>query len=75
MCSGRCLKLCVYSLGVFKYVVVCVVDVMDVVYSVCIVRRVAVGARVWEVWVFRHTDIVCLCLVCILWQFSMLHSA
>ena len=25
---------------------VCVEDVMDVVYSVCIVRRVAVGARV-----------------------------
>ena len=28
---------------------VCVVDVMDVVFSVCIVRRGAVGARVWEV--------------------------
>ena len=26
---------------------VCVVDVMDVVFSVCIVRRGAVGARVW----------------------------
>ena len=26
---------------------VCVGDVMDVVYSVCIVRRGAVGARVW----------------------------
>ena len=26
----------------------------------------AIGARVWEVWVFRHADIVCLCLVCIL---------
>ena len=24
-------------------------DVMDVVFSVCIVRRVAVGARVWGV--------------------------
>ena len=36
-----------YSLGVFKYV--CVVYVMDVVFSVCIVRRGAVGARVWEV--------------------------
>ena len=22
---------------------------------------------------FRHADVVCLCLVCILWQFSMLH--
>ena len=28
---------------------VCAVDVMDVVFSVCIVRRGAVGARVWEV--------------------------
>ena len=32
-----------------KYVVVCVGDVMDVVFSVCIVRRGAVGARVWGV--------------------------
>ena len=22
----------------------------------------------------RHADAVCLCLVCILWQFSMLHD-
>ena len=36
-----------FSLGVLKYV--CVVDVMHVVFSVCIVRRGAVGARVWEV--------------------------
>ena len=28
---------------------VSVVDVMDVVFSVCIVRRGAVDARVWEV--------------------------
>ena len=28
---------------------VCVADVMDVVFSGCIVRRGAVGARVWEV--------------------------
>ena len=35
---------------------VCVRGVMDVVFSVCIVR---------SVW---------LCLVCILWQFSMLRS-
>ena len=27
----------------------CVGDVMDGVFSVCIVRRGAVGARVWEV--------------------------
>ena len=29
-------------------VCVCVVDAMDVVFFVCIVRRGAVGARVWE---------------------------
>ena len=28
---------------------VCVRDVMDFVFSVCIVTRGAVGARVWEV--------------------------
>ena len=28
---------------------VCVVDVMDVVFSVCIAMRGAAGARVWEV--------------------------
>ena len=28
---------------------VCVVDVMDVVFSACIVMRGAAGARVWEV--------------------------
>ena len=53
---------------------VCVGDVMDVVFSVCIVRRGAVGARVGEC-VFRHADVECLCLMCILWQFSMLRSA
>ena len=48
---------------------------MDVVFSICVVTRGAVGARVWEVGVFRCAYVVCLCLVCILWQFSMLHSA
>ena len=42
------------------------VCVRDVMFSVCIVTRGAVGARVWEVCVFRHVDVVCLCLVCIL---------
>ena len=55
---------------------VCVTDVMDVidvVFSVCIVRRGAVCAHVWEV--------VCLCLCALLSlynpasQFSMLRSA
>ena len=60
VCCGDCVGVCgnvccvaavvqnsVFGLGVLKYV--CVVDVMDVVFSVCIVRRGAVGARVWEV--------------------------
>ena len=51
---------------------VCVVDVMDVVFPVCIVKRGAVGARVWGVWVFRHADVIRLCLVCILSQFSII---
>ena len=54
---------------------VCVVDMMDVVFSVCIVRRGVVGARAWEVLMFPHADVICLCLLCILWQFSMLRSA
>ena len=37
---------------------VCVKGVMDVVISICIVTRGAVGARVWEVGVFRHADMV-----------------
>ena len=41
---------------------------------VCIVTRGYVGARVWEVCMFCHADVVCLCVVCILWQFSMLHD-
>ena len=45
-------------------------DVMDVVFFVCSVTRRAVGC-VWEVLVFRHADVVCLCFVCILWQSSM----
>ena len=44
------------------------VCVMNVVFSVCIVRHGAVGVRVWGVCVFRHADVVCLCLVCILWH-------
>ena len=40
-----------FSLGVLKCmcVCVCVVDVMGVVFSVCIVRRGSVCVRVWEV--------------------------
>ena len=48
---------------------VCVGDVMDVVFSVYIVRRGAADGRVWKVW-----DVVYLCLSCILWQSSILHD-
>ena len=35
-----------------------------------------VGGRVWEweVGVFRHADVVCLSLVCMLWHISKLHD-
>ena len=56
-CVGVCGNVCCvaavvkdivfFSLGVLLYV--CVRGVMDVVFSVCIVTRGAVGARVWEV--------------------------
>ena len=49
---------------------VCVRGVMDVVFYICIVMHGDVGACVWEV---HHACVVCLYLVCILWQFSMLH--
>ena len=49
-------------------------DVTDVVPSVCIVRHVTACTHVWGLCVSRHADVVCLCLVCILWQFSMLRS-
>ena len=57
-CVGVCGNVCcvaaivensVFRLGVLKYVVCFVGDVMNVVFSVCIVRCGAVGTRVWEV--------------------------
>ena len=51
------------SLGLLKYV--CVRDVMDVMFSVCIVRRGAVGAYVWEVLLFCHADVCVLCSSCV----------
>ena len=57
VCCSDCVWICgnvcfvvensFFSLEVLKCV--CVGDVMDVVFSVCIVRRGAVGARIWEV--------------------------
>ena len=46
-CVAAVVKECLFSLGVLKYV--SVRGVMDVVFSVCIVTRGAVGARGWEV--------------------------
>ena len=77
LCSGRCWKKCFLASECWSMLCVCVGDVMDVVFSVCIVRR-GVSCRcsyMGSVSVFRHTDVVCLCLVCILWQLSMLRSA
>ena len=68
-------KKCCYSLGVLMYVVYLCRGCDGCCVFVCIVTRGAVGPRVWEVRVFRHAYVVCLCLVCILWQFSMLRSA
>ena len=49
---------------------------MDVVFSVCIVTRGAVAARVWEVSVFRYADVVCcvLCASCGSSQCCILHD-
>ena len=41
-------------------------DVMDVVFPVCIVACGDEGARVREVCVFHHADVVCLCPVAVL---------
>ena len=76
VCGNVCCVAAVVKDNVFyPWGVVYVRGVMNVVFSVCIVTPRAVGDRVWEVRVFRHADVVCLCLVCILWQFSLLHSA
>ena len=75
-CEAAVVKDTVFlSLGVLKYVVYLCMGCDGCCIFVCIVTRGAVGARVWEVRVFRHADVVCLCLVYILWQFSMLHYA
>ena len=47
-CVAPLLKIVGFSLGVCM-LYVCVRDVMNVVFSVCIMTRAAVGARVWEV--------------------------
>ena len=50
LCSGRCFKMVFFLvLECSSMLYVYVRGVMDVVFSVCIVTRGAVGARVWEV--------------------------
>ena len=49
---ARCLEtidVCIWRMFVLCMLCVCVVDVMDVVFSVCILWRGAIGDRVWEV--------------------------
>ena len=58
-CVGVCGNVCCvvavvedsvfFSLGVLGMLYVCVRDVMYVVFSFCILKRGAVGARGWEV--------------------------
>ena len=83
-CVGICGNVCCvaavvkdgifFCLGVLEYV--CVRGVMDVLFSVGIVTRGAGGARLWEVYVFRHADgYVCvLCASCGSFQFCVLHD-
>ena len=52
---------------------VCVGDVMDVVFSVCIVRRGAVGARVWG-FVMQMLYVCVLCASCGSSQCCVLHD-
>ena len=74
-CVAAVVKDSVLRLLVLMYVVCLCRGMLDVVFYVCIVTRGAASARVWEVGVFRHANVICWCLVCILWQFLMLHSA
>ena len=55
---------------------VCVGDVMDVVFSVCIARRGAVGARVWECecFVMQMLYVCVLCASCGSSQCCVLHD-
>ena len=83
-CVGVCGNVCcvavvvknsVFSLGVFKYVV-CLCWGCDGCCVFCLYCeawscRCSCMGNVS----FRYADVVCLCLVCILWQFSMLRSA
>ena len=56
-----------FSLGVLKYVECLCRGVMDAVFFVCIVRRGAVGARVWGV--FRVS--LCICCMFVSWVYPV----
>ena len=74
-CLASLLKVVVFSLGVLKYVV-CLCRVCGGCCVFCLYceawcsRCSCIGSVE-----FRHADVVCLCLVVILRQFSMLRSA
>ena len=57
---------------------VCVGDVMDVVFSVCIVKHGAVGARVWggecECFIMQMWYVCVLCALCGSSQCCVLHD-
>ena len=81
LCKGCnwCCVFCLYCevyLGVLKYVVCCVKDVIGVVFSVCIVRCGGVGARVWkyECLVKQMLYVCFLCASCGSSQCCILHD-
>ena len=60
-----------YVYGVCLFFMSVVVTLWGVCGNVCYVAAVVKDSGV----LFRHAAVVCLCLVCILWQFSVMHSA
>ena len=65
ICGNVCSEPAVVEDGVLALEYkVCVTDVLDVVFSVYIE---AVCAYVWDVLVFCHADVVCVCLLCNMW--------
>ena len=53
---------------------VCAVDVMDAVFTVCIVRRGAVGARVCECFVMQMLYVIVMCASCGSSPYCVLHN-
>ena len=77
-CVGVCGNVCCVAAVVkdsgylvLKYVV-CLCKGCD---GCCVFCLYCDARRCWEVYgMYECLDVVCLCLVCISWQFSMLHS-